>query len=500
MKQFNIIRTYILIFLGITCIQCEEPLKTEVFGEFTPIDGPASEGFMRGLLDGVYSEFQFNGADGRNFIYFGDFSGDHLWNERGGLSRVTAFVLNWNWDAQNPSWFRSNFWSKPYRAIRNANFFLEVVEDSKLSDEEKTIWKAEVRFARATTYAFMYNWFGPVPLRTKSDDPAEMGRATDAEMLNFIETELVAAAEDLPVEPADGEFGRATKGAAYGILMKHYLNTKNWNKVVEYADLIEGLGVYSLYTTGDNPHRDLFKTSIESVEKETIFAFVATPLVRGTANAIMSHSYPESNYKSFVNGDDVKLSNQSISGTKNRVYDHFYNSFDSNDDRKKQIINQYINSDDAVITQEANKNSSFKYWPDPEMDAWASGHDFKIIRYADVLLSKAEALNELNGPSNVAIDLINQVKSRAKAPVLILGNFPSKESLRDAILEERGWEFYFEGKRREDLIRHGKYVSSKRNHPVHPVPSAEDFRVLIPIPQAELDANSHPDMKQNPGY
>ncbi len=497
MKRFyKIIKISLMVFLGLTLTHCEDPLKTEIFGEFAPTNGPASEGFMEGLLNGVYAEFQLNGATGRDFIYFSDFSGDHLWNERGGLSRVTAFVLNWNWDSQNPSWFRNGFWSQPYQAIRNANAFLEVVDNSELSDDQKKQWTAEVRFMRATMYSFMYNLFGPVPLRTSSSDEPNLGRATNDVILNFIETELVAAATDLPVEAE--EFGRATKGAAYGVLAKHYLNTKNWAKVVEYSDLIDGLGQYSLYTDGDNPHRDLFKPAFETVEKETIFSYTVTPLISSTANAIMSHSYPESNYKSFVNGDDVKLPNQSISGTKNRVYDHFFNSFDPNDDRKKQIINQYINTNNELITQEANKNSAFKYWPDPEMDAWRSGHDFRVVRYADILLSKAEALNELNGPTQISIDLINEVRNRAKATPIALADFADKEALKDAILDERGWEFYFEGKRREDLIRHGKFVSAKRNHPVHPVASAEDFRVLIPIPQAEIDAN--PNIEQNPGY
>lgn len=496
MKKHIIIKLSILVFIGTLCVQCTEPLKNEVYGEYSNIDGPASKGFMQGLLTGVYSEFQFNGEQGRDFIYFSDFTGDHIYNERGGLSRVTAYLLNWNWDAQNPSWFRDDFWKKPYAAIRNANFFLEVVGNSKLSAEEKKQYTAEVRFARATTYAFMYNWFGAVPLRKSSSDAPDLPRANEAELLSFIETELEQAAIDLPIKAV--EYGRANKGAAYGILMKHYLNTKKWTKAIEYANLIQGLGVYNLYTTGSNPYRDLFKVSTEQVENETIFAFTATPTIDASANAIMSHSYPESNYRSLVNGDDVKLSNQSISGTKNRAYDFFFNSFEANDDRKKQIINQYINTSNVVVTQAANKNAIFKYWPDPNMNEWRSGHDFKIIRYADVLLSKAEALNELNGPTPAALDLINQVRIRAKATPLTIIGFATKEALRNAILDERGKEFYFEGKRREDLIRHGKYVSSKRTHLVNPVPSAQDFRVLMPIPQAEIDVN--PKMVQNLGY
>ncbi len=84
------------------------------------------------------------------------------------------------------------------------------------------------------------------------------------------------------------------------------------------------------------------------------------------------------------------------------------------------------------------------------------GHSVDILRYADVLLSRAEALNELNGPNPESISLINQVRQRSNATPLVLGNY-SQTSLRLAILQERGWEFFYEGKRRADLLRMGQY-------------------------------------------
>ena len=82
--------------------------------------------------------------------------------------------------------------------------------------------------------------------------------------------------------------------------------------------------------------------------------------------------------------------------------------------------------------------------------------NFPVIRYAEVLLLYAEALNELNGPAAESIDLINQVKGRSHAKLLSLADY-NQSTLRDAILQERGWEFFYEGKRREDLIRMDKY-------------------------------------------
>jgi hypothetical protein len=96
---------------------------------------------------------------------------------------------------------------------------------------------------------------------------------------------------------------------------------------------------------------------------------------------------------------------------------------------------------------------------DPNAVGARAGNDIPVIRYADMLLTRAEALNEVNGPSEEAIDLINQVRTRANATPLVLADF-TKDSLRDAILQEREWEFYFEGNSREDQIRHGVMISS----------------------------------------
>ena len=137
---------------------------------------------------------------------------------------------------------------------------------------------------------------------------------------------------------------------------------------------------------------------------------------------------------------------------------------------------------------------SFKYWPDPNAVGEAMGNDIVYIRYADILLSRAEALNELSGPTQEAIDLINAVRQRANAATLTLASYPTKEGLRDFLLAERGREFYSEGLRREDLIRHGKFISSARSRGY----SAKDHQVLYPIPLQQIDAN--PNLEQNDGY
>ena len=134
-----------------------------------------------------------------------------------------------------------------------------------------------------------------------------------------------------------------------------------------------------------------------------------------------------------------------------------------------------------------------KYSEDPEQKGERQSNDFIMFRYADVLLAKAEAMNELNGPSEEAIEWVNQIRRRANATEIKLVDF-NKDTFRDFILDERGRELYCEGHRRDDLIRHGKYIEYARKDGM----DAKDYHILFPIPQKALNENSN--LKQNPGY
>ena len=134
-------------------------------------------------------------------------------------------------------------------------------------------------------------------------------------------------------------------------------------------------------------------------------------------------------------------------------------------------------------------------YPADDADRFSGGNDFNVFRYADVLLMKAEALNEL-GDLGEAVELINQVRARSysSGQALNAGDF-NKESLRDQILQERSNEFFWEGHRRQDLIRHGKFCEARSTKPMD---DDCNKRMLYPIPQQAMD--SDPNMVQNPGY
>lgn len=181
--------------------------------------------------------------------------------------------------------------------------------------------------------------------------------------------------------------------------------------------------------------------------------------------------------------------------TQYRLRTAFVNTMAANDSRNILIIKFYVNLSGVTVNLMATADNarSLKYWDNGTIGN-NSGNDVPVLRYADILLSRAEALNELNGRSQQALDLINLVRVRSNVPALLPADFSTKESLRDHILKERGWEFISEAHRREDLIRHGKFISSAIARGV----STKEYHVVFPIPQVEIDANKA--VKQNDGY
>lgn len=181
-----------------------------------------------------------------------------------------------------------------------------------------------------------------------------------------------------------------------------------------------------------------------------------------------------------------------------RLYDEFYYSFDPKDERKSRILTKYIDSKGDTINllvDYKDATRGIKYPPDPAATGNAHGNDFPYIRYADILLSRAEALNELQGPNQESVDLVNQIRTRAKVDPVALADFTSKEALLEQILKERRWEFWYEGHRRRDLIRTDRFIENAHKRGIT---AAKETHVWFPIPQSAIDAN--PLLKQNDGY
>ncbi|KAA6350737.1 RagB/SusD family nutrient uptake outer membrane protein [termite gut metagenome] len=466
MKSYKLI--YIVSLLTLPFYSCKDLLEETVYSELTTDTYLTSTEAKLSILYSAYGNAQL-----RDYFYFygqGMTSGE-TWNEFGAIESQFTPLCNFTWVSSHE--YFSGMWNKLYSVIRDANIVLD--NTSKENGETQLI--AEAKFLRGFSYSLLYDWFGALPLYTSSSGELYLERSSEEETVRFIEKDLLDAAADLPVRQAT--YGKATKGAALGILTKLYLNTKQWGKSADIAQEIIDLNRYTLISD----YRDIFSIENEGND-ELILAIQANPQV---GIPFVANTFPT---------DYPHLPNQTIYASRVYLYDNFVNSFDLADTRKDLIVTSYTNTNGEFIQLLGNDRSlAGKYEFDKDAAGASYGNDTPVLRYADILLARAEALNELNGPNDESIALINKIRKRAgeDIPLLQLAGF-TKETLRDHIFKERAWEFYFEQKSRTDQIRQGTFISGALARGK----TAKPFHVLFPIPETEINAN--PKLVQNTGY
>ena len=394
-------------------------------------------------------------------------------------------------------------WQYAYKLIANANNAIyNISAMTTITDAEKKQFLSELKFLRAVAYSDLTDAFGPVILVTEKDVAnASFTSQPKPASIDDIETLLIGDLNDAagvlplnyvsnPIYPGN-DVGRATKGAALTLLAKLYLRRKDWPQVLTYTQQVMDLKVYDLYPD----YLGLF-TEANKWCTENIFSVLADANTNGTE--LLNPFGP-------LNNPTPALQNrwQYYAAS----WD-FYNTFDAADDRKKCFYPYYIGVDALIYTQPptlgATPPAGMSYMADVATKKYADslgsttyydGHSVDILRYADVLLSRAEALNEKDGPSTECIQLINDVRGRSHAKPLVITDY-DQSSLRDAILQERGWEFFYEGKRRADLIRMGKYdviVNAYLNRIGQPSSIVMPKNKYFPYPQGQVNLNPNLD-------
>lgn len=492
MRKSNIIT--VILGLLLMLVSCEDYLDENPPGELAPESLVTTEGGIEALLLNAYMNYKFNYGV-HQAINMLEWSTDLAYQTGGGENRTATLFINFQWDGST-AWLNNQYWDTKYKSIRDTNILIDALESAPIDEAKKNQFLAEARYVRAVNYVYLYGLFGPVPLRTSPLDEPELPRATDDEIRSFIESELEAAANDLPSPGGEPQFGRANKGAALAFLTRFHLNAKQWSKAADAANRVINLGYYELFPT----YKDLFKVENEpdknAGNKEMIAVSTMTN-IHPLGNKFSNGALPPGFIYSEKLPEFVWTPALRNWASQYRLRDAFVDTFDKeNDKRFELIIEDYYNKNNALINLRDTPDNArpMKYF-DPNAEIASHGNDFPMIRYADILLMRAEALNETNGPTQGALDLVNEVRSRAGLVNLTLGDMGSKEALRDQILKERGWEFWSEGLRMPDLVRQGKFISGAQERGIS---AASDFHKLFPIPQIEMDAN--PNMVQNPGY
>ncbi|MGY5851905.1 RagB/SusD family nutrient uptake outer membrane protein [Salegentibacter sp. F14] len=482
----KILKYKIVFFLTFTVTlfsSCEDLLEEQTFTTLSPEDFFKTGEDLEVVLNSVYGELRYSDIT-RDAVTLQEVNTDIAFERSGGIFTFNRPIEEFTWTSTH-QWL-SNSWDRRYRGIFKANTVLDNASLVDMDENRKNEIIAEARFLRAFNYFLLYDFFGPVPLITSSETKVtdRPSRPTEEEMISFIEDELLVASEQLPLTPPRGQYGRPTKGAALGALAKFYMMTKRWQDAAATAKQVMDLGEYDLFV--EENRTELFNFENQR-DNEFIFVSVMSDTPDDdTGNGWLSHVVPR--------GYQWKYPPRQIFAAEYKIWSDFLEIFDPEDERLDAFLFEFENADGETVVLGEDNARSLKYPEYPNQGISRAPNDFPFIRYSDILLSRAEALNEINGPNQESIDLINMVREAAGVSTFTVGDFADKEALRNFILDERGREFHTEALRRQDLIRHGKFIQKaiERGKP------AQEFQVRYPIPQTEMDRN--PNLTQNEGY
>ncbi len=492
-KKHTLNRLFATTFIGLAAVgfsSCEKILEQENMSQLSSDNLLSSEQGIETVMADAYS-FLNRTTNTRNYVKRSDMTTDILWQTGGGENGTAVSLINFFWDANNP--LEAFTWDFYWNAIRDANTILDNVGNlAGVSESKYNMLVAEARFLRTWAYYILWDQFGAMPIRTSLNSPRELARASEVEFAAFMETELQAVIPHLPDPGSEPNYGRVHGDGARALLCIWYLNNRKWDACLQIADEIIDRDFFELFPSAVG----LF--ALEN-ERNSEFILVHTLLANTqTGNTLLATALPPGFYRG-IDGELGGVVNTSWSNfaSQYRLYDEFYHSFQEGDARRNRILTRYETANGQVTDLLASPNNTrgIKFPPDPSTQGDPHGNDFPYIRYAEILLAKAEALNELNGPNQASVNLINQVRNRANLMEdLPLSAFTSKEALRQQILNERRWEFWYEGKRRRDLLRTDQYLENARSRGIN----VQDRHKWFPVPQAEIDANTL--FEQNPGY
>ena len=385
-----------------------------------------------------------------------------------------------------------SIWQDHYQLINYANIAIDrisAIPNSSISSDKREQFVNEAKFLRALAYFNLVRWFKYIPLQlhetsTLSASSLNVFQASEDEVYDQIIQDLTDA-EALP-EPADyasDEAGRATAGSAKAILAKVYLTRQQWALAADKAQEIIESGWYDLF---DN-YNDVFDAATKN-GKEHIFSIQFTGYTTGLNHML---ALSEATFEvPGVNGQHYDAYN---------VNSDLFESFAANDKRLPvTFVTEMVSPTNGQLYQLSEPHLN-KYYDQNSVGSQAnSSRNIPVIRFSEVLLIYAEALNELDGPTSEAYAAIDRVRSRAGV-TLLQDEAPSatQDEFREFVFEERRKELAYEYNRWFDLSRRGADYYVAKLHAAGKS-AAAPRHIHLPIPQRELDLN--PNLKQNPDW
>lgn len=485
-----------LLFLFIAT-GCEDFLDNPPRGYLTTATFPTTQEDARLATNGVYNTMRIWNFHSGGFPILDIMSDEALKGSNPGDGTFLRDYENFTFGPTEGSFNR--WWSTLYQGIRRAHIVMENVPDIDMDESLKQRLVAEARFLRGFFYFELVKAFGDVPKVTSTEPPASLPRTSKEEIYqDIILPDMQHGVDVLPLRSQYGskDIGRVTRGTAAGMLAKVHLFRHEYETAAQYAlDVIE-LGQYTL----EDDFRDVFH--------------VDNPF--GSGSLLEVGAVPETD---FFSGGSQYANTWGVRGEPNLGWGFGRPSYDliqdyGEDPRKDATIlflgetieGITIEGDDStpdttyseenpgeIVAIECYNKKTFAAGTEPR---YSFGINRILLRYADVLLMAAEALNETGEPGE-ALTYLNMVRARARAgneEVLPDITTTNQNALRDIILEERHRELALEGHRYFDLVRTGKAPEVLGPHGYQ-----EGKHELLPIPQNTIDM-SEGLIEQNDGY
>lgn len=531
MNEFKVIKNKFFVFFLLVPVLCftgcdPDLLNTSPENQYNVGNFWESETAVDAALAGAYRPLRYQGIFGRQASpAWEDAATPNLFTTSGiGFSFIALGEQNAN-SGSVMTWR----WNHAYNGIGRTNTFLSRIDDAEIISENlKSRMKGEAQFLRAMYYFMIANYYGDAPLILTPPDVlehSELPRSPREEIIAQILSDLNAAIELLPLEYDAGDTGRATRGAAMALKARILLYEASpllnpdgapskWQEAADAAKAVIDLGIYGLFTD----YRNLFLPEYENNE-EVIFdvQYVSSEVEPGLGTSWDLINIQHATTAPLQGLIDAFLMEDGLPYTVSPLYNP-ENPYANRDPRFYTTIvypGARFQNDDVDGSTYAHTGYALKKYSifDEEVgNPPASVSDIKdgqshtnymVIRYADILLSYAEAINEVSGPSSEVYDAINQVRERVGMPLIEPGH--SQDELREIIRHERRIEFIGEGLYYND-IRRWKTIEVVNNGPVYrwdgQLRSERRFdssaHYWWPIQQSQLDLN--PNLQQNPGY
>jgi hypothetical protein len=487
----NIIKKISVLFLIFHLFSCNGELDTQLQGQYTTETFFKTKEHAILALNATYKIASFNSTNNLLWVFGDVASDDTVKGGNDGDQSDVAFIDNFTANPDNGA--IEALWKHYYEGIARANNVIYYVPNIEMDVVLKNQIVGEAKFLRAYYYYHLVNVYGKIPLRLTpalNINDLSIPVSDVQEIYQQIEKDLLDAAQSLPVVHPVSELGRATKGAAFGLLSKVYLFQQKWDLALSTANQLDGLG-YVLSPIYRNNFDVTKENNLESIFEIQHLA----GQIPATGSYTNQYFSPNVLNGYFFNAPTLDFVNE-FEKTAASISDP---RLDYTVGRQGNLWldSQPYSIDWSPATGFLDKKMAQKVGLEPIGDG---GLNYVFMRYAEILLIKAEALNELNQGSEALIPL-NQVRKRARESYLFdneligFGSIPNdllpavttsnQNALRQAIQHERRVELGLEFHRYYDILRYGKAYAE-----ANLLNFNYEKNRYFPIPQSEVDTNS----------